>query len=119
MATITRREAIKLSIKKWEWIEIHCNDYSFKHINSDGYGYLIQCIPELEDLNSHCGLCELYLNPGSQKKYCTGCPFKKGELTCFDNGHIYQSWNRRDKYDAHIIANQIKTILKKKLDEEI
>ena len=109
---ITKQEAIKLSLIKWEYI-----------VNNDGsIGGLTDHHPELDNLLGLCGLCEYYEDLAilsnisdefslNRKTKCSFCDLAKLNTSCFDDDSYFQIWNRhRTKENAQDVLNLIKQI---------
>ncbi len=81
---LTKKEAKRLSILKWEFII------------ANGGGYLPHELPvELQGLLAECGYCEKY------KESCKGCPLHQGGLmNCGHDEHPWQIW-----YDEQTVKN--------------
>lgn len=80
---MTKREAYKLSLKKWQYIVKNDGD------DSD----LLFCYPELRNIRAACGYCQKYL----MLLNCKGCPLNiinNGfyEAGCHQAGHPYNDW---------------------------
>ena len=83
---MTKAEAKKLCIKKWEWIV----ENSEVMIN---YARMYKELPELEELLNNCGYCELYLF----SKNCRKCPLVKihgQKENCNRDNSTYMKWAR-------------------------
>ena len=64
---LTKKHALELSVKKWQYIVENDGDYY--------YDELISKYPELRNLKANCGLCEKYANKlGGKYNHCFGCP---------------------------------------------
>lgn len=105
-----RKEAIELSIKKWEYI-----------VGNNGLSTnLIVVFPELGEMKGRCPLCDLYFY-GETKKLttCAKCPLrpkvKKGynydESGCCQESHPWNIWdNNRNEVTAYAVLDLIKSI---------
>ena len=93
---MTKAEAKKWSIKKWEYI-----------VNNNGLKTgIITAIPELLTLKNRCGYCEKY----SEGYYCINCPISLGyECGCSHHKHPYSYWNNEPtKENAEKVLHLIK-----------
>jgi hypothetical protein len=85
---LTLKEAIDLSIKKWEWIVSHNGKMDTTELLKD--------IPELKlktNLgDAYCGLCKYFDNSGD----CHGCPLRGGDY-CH---RYFQKWNGGEVDDS-------------------
>ena len=105
---MTKSEAKKWSIKKWEWIVAHdgCKDG------------LVIAIPELLEFESGCAYCEKYSKSAKMKyykngyrTYCYTCPlFDRKELRdCSDVGSVFHVWYcYRNKETAQAVLDAIR-----------
>jgi len=75
MKNLTFEKALELSIKKWEYIVEH-NGYEDDYDEFDYHTFCLwEDLPELDLLNSNCGLCEYYReNDGVRIDFCHECP---------------------------------------------
>lgn len=103
---LTLKEALILSIKKWEFYSNLEGDLSFYNLQKG----LIKKIPELERLYAYCGLCEFYLNGNNPD--CEKCLLYKenNKLTCDSDGSLYEIWTSSDRQPKN--ALKILEILK-------
>lgn len=94
---LTKKKAIELSIKKWEWI-----------VENDGSeDFLLDEIPELNDLSANCGLCEKYWKNDA---FCRKCPINK-DHDCYDKKHLFHIWlYDKTKKNAQKVLDLIKAI---------
>ncbi len=76
---LTKKEAKKLSILKWEFIIANGGDHNNNKLPK-----------ELDELISHCGYCEKY------EQYCLECPLYLGDDTdgngCASDTHPWSIW---------------------------
>ena len=108
---LTKKEAVELSIKKWEWI-----------VENDGILVsilLYEKIPKLSVLISGCGLCEKYIKTDDNHHYsCYKCPIisndynpKEENLGCRTKGHVWNKWtHKQTKKNAQKVLDLIKSI---------
>ena len=95
---ITKQQAKKLCIKKWEWIVKNGKKY---------YGNwelwelwkleksLVNAIPELINLNYNCAYCEKY-DDDYDVPDCYKCPLKKIEgYSCNEKKSNYAKWDNK------------------------
>jgi len=78
---MTKAEAKKLCVKKWEWL--------VKNFNEPNADMDID-IPEIKDFNAHCAYCEKYQIDG--KPDCIKCPIVKTfgiDENCFMAGSTF------------------------------
>lgn len=108
---LTKKQAVELSIKKWEYIVKNKGD------ESDIKEYMT----DLSLMQNQCPLCEKYWNyTSSFTKYadiCTTCPLIiKSILTiddsgCLQPGHPFLLWNdNKTKKNAQAVLDLIKSI---------
>lgn len=109
---ITLKEALDLSILKWEWI-IDRNGYTQGERGKSIY----DIYPEIAELENGCGLCELYIDFNNET--CKGCPLDfinnkdKEWAGCEKKGHPYRAWRTTDSFKekldyAKLILSKIK-----------
>ncbi len=73
---LTKKEAKRLSILKWEFIIKNGGDYKLT----------LELPKEIHHLDANCGYCEKY-------KDCTKCPLFLGDTSdCADLGHPWKKW---------------------------
>ncbi len=91
---MTKKEAKRLSILKWEFI-----------VKNDGDYKLCKLPEELRNLESQCGFCEKYY-----KKDCDGCPINNTDIgKCWYDKHPYSTWyHNRTVSNAQIMLDLIK-----------
>ena len=94
---MTKKQAKKLCIKKFEWI-----------VNNNGvwdYNKIMHDIPGLEKLTNSCGYCELYFRID-----CEICPlYIKDVGPCMREEHPYNIWSRhKTKKHAQEVLDLIK-----------
>lgn len=108
---MTQKEAIELSIKKWEWIVDNGGSYSVTE--------LIGKFPGLEDFHNGCPLCELYYETSEgKKKRCAECPLAekykriyKDNCGCHMKSHPFNKWCMTySKEDAQKVLDMLKNI---------
>jgi hypothetical protein len=111
MKKLTKKQAIELSIKKWEYIvgrngRVRCID-------------IISDLPDLAELNNYCGLCEKYMNTSGAAfgvEKCIKCPLcistqKRHHLGCNQPDHPFENWdNYETKEYAQAVLDLIKSI---------
>lgn len=91
---LTKKEAKRLSILKWEFII------------ENGGNYKLHKLPkELENLQSECGYCEKYY-----EKNCAGCPINTPDIgKCWHSGHLFHVWyNNKTVENAQAVLDLIK-----------
>ena len=101
---MTKKEAIELSIKKWEWI---AENPEFCADN------LLMAVPEVKGLVHYCGLCEKYLKEDYScvPSDCEGCPLAEIDKSCFDDNSAFAiSANIETRENALIVLNLIKSL---------
>ncbi len=86
---MTKKEARKLSILKWEWI--------IKNPDKNADYDLSKEIPELQGLDAECGYCELYHDgPSGGNQRCKECPLAIKPINhrsqCLMDGHPFNLW---------------------------
>ena len=93
MAALTEREAIIVSIKKWEYLA-ETGEYRrwIKGITTD-------------DMPHGCALClfagqPLYGFRGIQRYRCSKCPYAKKFRCCVNRGQPFLNWERLDNNDT-------------------
>jgi hypothetical protein len=100
---LTKKKAIELSIKKWEWI---VENWDAKYLAGINYEQLIRELPKLKFLNGLCGLCEFH--DGG----CLLCPLGADSGSgCDTEGHAWSNWyDDRTKENAQKVLDLIKSI---------
>jgi hypothetical protein len=105
---LTKKKAVELSIKKWEWI--------VENNGKINYDKLFKDLPELEGLLAQCGLCQLYVKDICIEKWCEGCPIdiaERGNAShgCFAKDHPWNTWRKYGtKENAQAVLDLIKSI---------
>ncbi len=80
---LTKKEAKRLSILKWEFIIANGGSYEKDELPT-----------ELLNIRSYCGFCEKYNKPKANGTYgCGKCPLIVDAYTCFDTGHPFSVWD--------------------------
>jgi len=110
----TIKEAVRLSIIKWEWVVKNKGKSYYYDKNNE----LIEPedeFPILYELNHECGLCEFQLQQHSGFKtysdYCKPCPLYKVN-GCGKTGSDWSKWHKEDKDDGDPLPHA-KEILRK------
>lgn len=106
---LTKKQAVELSIKKWEYIVSNKG-----HYNSDELDY---AIPELKKVKFHCGLCEKYLINDDYYD-CVKCPLfieyenpNYDQLGCTQTEHPFNIWIDDESIEnAQAVLDLIKSI---------
>jgi len=108
MKTLTKAQAKKLCIKKWNFIVKHDGRYYTQEIEKK--------FPELANMQNECPYCELYITTDmfSREKDCLGCPInlykKEGQdiLGCNKPKHPFEKWLKsRTKKNAQKVLDLI------------
>ena len=114
---MTKKEALKISIEKWNHIAIAglkaYDDKYYAFIKNGGYS----------EYHGDCPLCSLYSGILRNDNRCIGelgkCPlYEATGITCFDSKSPYRSWLiAKTKTQAKDRAGRILNILKKAWEE--
>jgi hypothetical protein len=96
--TMNQKEALELSVKKWQMI-----------VDNDGI-YSLEIQRKFAKFQNSCPLCHLYFGYGA----CEGCPINldKTDCACQTKGHPFKTWlDDRNKATAQSVLNLIKSKL--------
>ena len=101
---LTKKKAIELSIKKWEWIvKEYDKNYSF----IENENMMVNDVPELLILsknNRRCGICDYIKN-------CNNCPLAQIDFDCGNSESKYDIWcNNETKANAQAVLDLIKSL---------
>jgi len=110
MKNLTFEKALELSIKKWEYIVEH-NGYEDDYDEFDYHTFCLwEDLPELDLLNSNCGLCEYYReNDGVRIDFCHECPLNdmNDNICCYEFDRWGSANSNRAKHWAERMLNKL------------
>ena len=100
---MTFKQALKISIKKWEIIVNKNKGIELSYVQAKELG--------VSDLEGWCGMCEYfkYDKPDSNGDInCPICPLFKDGKSCFNYGSLYYKWDEVNEAEAIEILNILK-----------
>lgn len=96
-------EAKRLSIIKWEAIVKNKGSYDERFLNN---------IPEIRDINAHCGFCERYDSKlGNYHVKCSSCEYGNIAGNCYSSESLFMKYHN-ESYNRLSNAKKILKVIK-------